>query len=124
MTFKDLGIIVMTVGLISIGQLMLKLGADQPRLVEALSKSVWSAAFSAATSPFILAGLAIYGVSVALWIWVLSKFELSLAYPFIGASFIITMAFGVYLLDEGVTPMRAAGTVLIALGCVLVGRTG
>jgi drug/metabolite transporter (DMT)-like permease len=78
---------------------------------------------TAAISPLIWLGLIIYGLSVAMWLWVLSKVDLSAAYPFVGVSFLVTMAFGVFLLDESVTPMRIVGTILIAIGCTLVGKS-
>ncbi|WP_321395918.1 EamA family transporter [Emcibacter sp.] len=74
-------------------------------------------------SPLIWVGLLIYGLSVALWLWVLAKVDLSVAYPFVGVSFLITMAFGAFLLDENVTLPRMIGTLLIASGCVLVGKS-
>ena len=92
-------------------------------MAAAIGSSVVDALFAALTSPLIMGGLFIYGLSVAMWIWVLSKVELSIAYPFVGISFLITMAFGAFLLDENVTPLRIAGTVLIASGCLLVSRT-
>ncbi|MEX1034581.1 MAG: SMR family transporter [Sneathiella sp.] len=58
-----------------------------------------------------------------LWVWVLSKVDLSIAYPFVGIGFVVTMLFGILLLNENVTPMRIIGTVLIVGGCVLVGRS-
>ena len=78
---------------------------------------------AAAMSPFIWFGLVIYALSVALWLWVLSKVDLSVAYPFVGVGFLVTMLFGIVLLNENVTPMRIIGTVLIVGGCVLVGKS-
>ena len=75
------------------------------------------------TSPLIWSGLIIYGLSIAMWLWVLSKVDLSVAYPIVGVSFLITMAFGALLLDESVTPLRIVGTLLIAGGCILVGKS-
>ena len=68
-------------------------------------------------------GLIIYALSVVMWIWVLSKVDLSVAYPFVGMGFIITMIFGILVLNENVTLMRVSGTTLIMIGCILVGRS-
>ena len=35
-----------------------------------------------------------------MWLWVLSKVDLSVAYPFVGISFLKTMGFGAFLLNE------------------------
>lgn len=123
MSYLVLGLILLTVTLSACAQLALKLGVTQPSMMSALETGVVDAILTAAMSPLILLGLIIYGVSVAMWLWVLSKVELSVAYPFVGVSFLLTMAFGAFLLNESVTPMRIVGTILIASGCVLVGRS-
>lgn len=55
--------------------------------------------------------------------WILSKVDLSLAYPFVGVSFIVVMLFGAFLLNETITPLRMIGTILIAAGCIFVARS-
>ncbi len=123
MTYYVLGIILFTVTLSACAQLVLKLGVMKPQMAYALQNGVIESLIAAALSPLIWIGLVIYGLSVAFWIWVLSKVDLSVAYPFVGVSFLVTMAFGAFLLDETVTPTRILGTILIAFGCVLVGKT-
>ena len=123
MSYLVLGLILLTVTLSACAQLALKLGVTQPSMMSALETGVVDAILTAAMSPLILLGLIIYGLSVAMWLWVLSKVELSVAYPFVGVSFLVTMAFGAFLLNESVTPIRIVGTILIASGCVLVGRS-
>lgn len=123
MSLLVLGLILLTVTLSACAQLALKLGVAKPQMEAALQTSIIDALIAASMSPLIWGGLMIYGLSVAMWLWVLSKVELSVAYPFVGISFLITMAFGTFLLDEAVTPLRVAGTILIAGGCILVGKT-
>jgi drug/metabolite transporter (DMT)-like permease len=77
----------------------------------------------AATSPFIWLGLAIYGMSVLTWLWVLSKVDVSVAYPFVGISFILTVGIGALYLHEHVSPLRWFGTLLIVAGCVVIARS-
>jgi len=124
MSRMALGLILLTVTLSACAQLALKLGVNRLRLGEVLQQSgLVDVASSVFLSPLIWLGLLVYGFSVALWLWVLSQVELSVAYPFVGISFIMTLVFGVFLLDENVTPTRIIGTVLIAFGCVLVGKS-
>ena len=123
MTHLLLGLILLTVTLSACAQLALKLGVAKPPMEQALQGGIVDALIAAMTSPLIWSGLLIYGLSVAMWLWVLSKVDLSVAYPFVGVSFLFTMAFGAFLLDESVTPMRITGTLLIAGGCILVGKS-
>lgn len=123
MTFMVLALIIFTVTLSACAQLALKMGADSPAMKTAMSTGIMDAVIAAAFSPLIWTGLTIYGLSVALWVWVLSKVDLTIAYPFVGISFLITMAFGAFILDESVTTLRIVGTLLIAGGCVLVAQS-
>lgn len=123
MPITVLGLILLTVTLSACAQLALKLGVAKPPMAMALQSGIMDAMVAAALSPLIWLGLTIYGLSVAMWLWVLSKVDLSVAYPFVGLSFLVTMAFGAFLLDESVTPLRIVGTLLIASGCILVGKS-
>ena len=123
MTYLLLGLILLTVTLSACAQLALKLGVARPSMEAAMQGGLADSIVAAIASPLIWTGLIIYGLSVALWLWVLSKADLSVAYPFVGVSFLITMAFGALLLDESVTPLRIVGTILIAGGCILVGKS-
>lgn len=123
MSLLVLVLILFTVTLSACAQLALKMGVSKPNMVEAMQASIIDSIMAAAASPLIWLGLFIYAFSVALWVWVLSKVDLTIAYPFVGISFLITMAFGTFILNENVTTMRVVGTLLIASGCVLVAQS-
>lgn len=118
-----LTLILATVTASAVAQLALKMGMKAPAVTAALPQGGMALIFAAAFSPLVWVGLVIYGLSVAVWLWVLAKVDLSLAYPFVGVSFIVVMLFGIFLLNESVTPLRIAGTILISLGCILVARS-
>src|SRR5665648_134566 len=123
MSMLTLALILATVTASACAQLALKLGMTSPGVVAALPQGGKSILLAVASSPLVWTGLTIYGLSVAVWLWILSKVDLSLAYPFVGVSFIVVMLFGVFLLNETVTPLRLIGTLLIAVGCVMVARS-
>jgi drug/metabolite transporter (DMT)-like permease len=123
MSLVTLAVILATVTASACAQLALKLGMTSPGVIAALPQGGRGIILAVASSPLVWTGLTIYGLSVAVWLWILSKVDLSLAYPFVGVSFIMVMLFGVFLLNESVTPMRVMGTLLIATGCVLVARS-
>jgi drug/metabolite transporter (DMT)-like permease len=123
MSMLTLALILATVTASACAQLALKLGMTSPAVVAALPQGGKGILIAVASSPLVWTGLTIYGLSVAVWLWILSKVDLSLAYPFVGVSFIVVMLFGVFLLNETVTPLRMIGTLLIAFGCVLVARS-
>src|SRR3546814_10668309 len=83
--------------------------------------SDWSS--DVCSSDLIILGLGLYGIGALLWLFVLGRAPLSLAYPFVGIGFILTMLAGAFWLNESISVARAAGTLLIAVGCVLVARS-
>lgn len=109
------------VSLSALAQIALKVGAAP--LKSTAGKSLAEVILSVAASPFIWVGLAIYGASILGWIWVLSKTDVSVAYPFVGIGFVLTAAMGAIFLHENVSPLRIAGTVLVIFGCVLIARS-
>jgi drug/metabolite transporter (DMT)-like permease len=123
MRFSLFATILVTVTLSAFAQLALKLGTQSPAVKGAGGEGATGFLVALVTSPGVWIGLAIYGASVLLWLWVLSKTDLSVAYPFVGLSFLVTMMLGAFVLHEPVTPLRVAGTLLIAFGCVLVARS-
>jgi len=118
-----LTLILATVTASAVAQLALKMGMKTPAVAAALPEGGKALILAAAASPLVWTGLIIYGLSVVVWLWILAKVDLSLAYPFVGVSFIAVMLFGIFLLGESVTPLRIAGTFLIAVGCILVARS-
>ena len=110
-----------TVTLSAFAQVALKIGTKS--LSSAAGKDLPAVILSVASSPFIWLGLGIYGASVLAWLWVLSKTDVSAAYPFVGISFVLTAVMGAVLLHENVSPLRIAGTALVIFGCILIAKS-
>jgi multidrug transporter EmrE-like cation transporter len=71
-------------------------------------------------SPLVWTGLGLYGLSAGLWIWVLSRLDVSLAYPLVSLGFVLTMVIGVQWLGEPFSWQRLAGCGLIVAGVLLL----
>ena len=74
------------------------------------------------TNKYVAFGFLLYGLGAIVWLGVLSKWEVSKAYPLVGLGFIFTVGIGA-MTGEGVTSSRVAGVVLICAGVFLVGRS-
>ncbi len=69
-------------------------------------------------------GAALYGLSFLLWMFILSRTELSIAYPVvIGATLMATTLGSWLLLKEPVHALRLAGIAVIFLGVIIVTRS-
>lgn len=115
-------LILTSVAMSAIAQLLLKMGVGQVRAVNGAQTGA-GAGIAFLQSPWVIGGFGLYGLGAILWLYVLARLPLSAAYPFVGLGFILTMALGVLALGESISPIRIAGTLLIALGCVCVSRS-
>lgn len=106
-------------------QLLLKIGMSKSVIKAAVDGRAWDGlAAQLVTNQWVVGGLSLYALSAVVWLLVLARVELSLAYPFVGIGFIITMLLGWWLLDDVMSVQRVAGTLLIATGVVVVARGG
>lgn len=103
-------------------QVLLKLGMTRPASAQLAPPAAgWLATYGQAlTSPLVWAGLLLYGLSAVLWLWVLSRLDVSLAYPMVSLGFVVTLAVGVLFLGEPFSWLRAAGCTLILAGVALL----
>jgi len=76
-----------------------------------------------ALSGWVWTGLVLYGASLALWLVILSRVELSFAYPFLSLSYVLVLALGAFALQEAVNPWRIGGVACIVVGLVLISRS-
>ena len=70
----------------------------------------------------VLGGFVLYGLGAVFWLEVLSKWDVSKAYPLVGLGFVFTVFVG-YLNGEQISIARVLGVALICAGVVIVGRT-
>jgi drug/metabolite transporter (DMT)-like permease len=116
-------LIVASVLMSSLAQVVLKAGMSSPAVTQGLAEGTrWSAATSVAGHPMVLLGLAIYFASAMVWLLVLARVDVSLAYPFVGLGFVVTMLLAWFFQGESPTPARIAGTLLIAAGVAVLAR--
>lgn len=102
----------------SIAQVMLRSGAK-----ELAELTILETLRSALGMPVILGGLAVYAVSSLLWLGVLSRMELAVAYP-LGAGGYVLVVLLAALSGEAVPSLRWLGVAFIAVGVLLVGWLG
>jgi drug/metabolite transporter (DMT)-like permease len=69
------------------------------------------------------AGFVLYGLSAVCWLWVLSRAQLSFAYPVLSLSFPIVVGLSVIFFSEFVTPIRWLGVGIIVFGVSLLARS-
>lgn len=74
-------------------------------------------------NPFVFAGLCIFVVSMVSHLVVLSKVELSFAYPFLSLAYVVVAAYAFFVFHEDVSLARMGGIALICAGTLLIARS-
>ena len=73
-------------------------------------------------NPYIIIGVALYGLATLLWLYILSKEELSLVYPLQSITYVIGTILAIFIFRENVSLLRWVGIVTIIVGATLVAR--
>lgn len=120
---STLYVAIISIALSVAAQFSLKAGmsSDGVRAVLAQPHSLRTL-FAVLSNKYVFAGFLLYGLGAVVWLGVLSKWDVSKAYPLVGLGFVFTLAIG-FMLGEQVTPPRAVGVALICAGVFLVGRS-
>lgn len=125
MSPKSMVLILVAVLLGVVGQLLLKMGITQ----------VGTLAFGSDLAGLIqlglrvfgnlkvLGGFAVYGLSSLFWIVVLSKVDLSLAYPMLALNYVLVPLTAWLFLGEQVPTLRWLGAGVVIIGVVIISRT-
>ncbi len=102
------------------GQATIKLGVGQP---QADTDGIIGLVNTILHSPLILLGLFLYGVGALAWIAVLSRMDLSFAYPFLALNFVLVTLVAQVGLGEVVPLLRWFGVGIICVGVLVVARS-
>jgi undecaprenyl phosphate-alpha-L-ara4N flippase subunit ArnE len=118
LTIANMGLLLFAVLLAATGQLMLKHGMQLATARAHASGA--SLAFTAATTPLVVGGLAVFAVSAMAWLATLAKVPLSVAYPFNALGYLIILTASALLLHERTNLLTWAGSLLVVSGLVIV----
>jgi drug/metabolite transporter (DMT)-like permease len=80
--------------------------------------------FQIVFSPWIFAGLLTFVISMASHLYVLSKVDLSFAYPFLSLAYVAVALFAWLLFKEELGAYKIAGIAFICIGTVLIAQSG
>lgn len=110
--------ILVTVTLLSIGQLLLKYGVQlTPVKFELVSL------FHTLFSPFVMLGFFFYGLASVLGIYVIQKLPLSIAIPSMSLAYIVILFASAYFFGEKITSIKIVGIALIILGVFVLSKS-
>ena len=109
------------VALSATAQLMMKIGMSALRAGGAMDGGTMGIMAGIMTNIWVFGGLAAYAASAALWLGVLSRAPLSLAYPLSALGIAAVVIASWLILREPIGSVRLAGVLLILTGVSVMG---
>lgn len=123
MNSRYLPLILFTVLTNAAAQILLKQGVTTLGRFELAPAALLQVLPRFALNHFIVLGLLTFVVSMASHMVVLSRVDLSFAYPFLSLAYVVVTAYAHFVFKEDVSLYRLAGIALICLGTVLIARS-
>jgi drug/metabolite transporter (DMT)-like permease len=116
-------LVLFSVFLNTVAQLMLKQTMNHIGAFTFTLTNLFPIGMRIAFSPYFIAGMLCYVGSVLVWLCVLSRLEVSVAYPMASLGYISTAIAAYWLLGEDLSFSRIIGIFVIIAGVYLVSRS-
>lgn len=104
-------------------QLALKEGMRRVGYFEFVWANAVPVGWQVAANPFVAFGISLYVASVVVWLLVLSRVEVSFAYPMLSVGYIVNAVAAYYLFAENLSLTRVSGILVVIAGVYLIART-
>jgi len=104
------------------GQLVLKWRLSHKGVLPAEFAAKLIFLFRAFLDPYVLSSFAAALIAAFFWMAAMSKFEISVAYPFMSLAFVLVLLFSALLFQEPITIGKVLGLGLICAGIIATVR--
>ncbi len=118
---RNLLLILVAIVLGSFGQVFMKKG--MMTFGSVTLTTIWSQLVRILTIPYVLMGFAFFGVSAILWLVVVSRNDLSYAYPMVSLGYVLVLLASAFFFKENISLVRVLGVALICAGVCLVSKS-
>jgi multidrug transporter EmrE-like cation transporter len=121
---KYIPFILFTVLTNAAAQIMLKQGMMSLGPLSFTADTMVQRIFQIIFNPWVFIGLTTFVISMASHLFVLSKVDLSFAYPFLSLAYVVVAVVAWLVFKEDLGVAKIAGIVLICAGTILIAQSG
>lgn len=115
---RDIALLVAFPCFIALGQVLFKLTAAHAR-----GKAAGEAFAAVASQPVFYSALAVYAFGTLLWVWILGRYSLTVAYPFAAVALVAVPLLERVLFGVHASPVYWLGLLMIVSGVLMVTRS-
>ena len=118
---KDYILLFFNVLLTVVGQMLLKKGVLTVGRINSFRELI-SKLTEVIFNPYVMGGISIYGFTTFVWLVILSRVKLSIAYPMLSLGYVLVIPFSWLVFKETIPMARIIGAILICIGIYLVAQ--
>ena len=122
--FINILIILGSIFLSSIAHVLLKKGTMNVAEIDVVNQSLLISIWVTATNPWVLLGMSLHVSALVVWMWALSRVDVSFAYPFLAVGYVIVSLLAWQWLGEEINSMRLLGMAIIVVGITVLSHGG
>ena len=117
---RTLAVAIFCITLLVAGQTLLKVGLLRIGGTSFLSGPLLQNVLKLFSTPYIILGFVVYGISAILWLDVLSRLDFSMAFPLVSLTYVFALLIGAFLFHEHVGWARILGVFCICAGLLFI----
>ena len=109
-----------------VGQLLLKKGMWTVGVIYFHWSKLWPTFLKTFSNLYVISGFTLFVLSAFLWLTVISRLDISKAYPMVAAGYILVLLasrWGIIITREPVSAIRWIGALVICFGVYLISRS-
>lgn len=122
--FTNIAIICLSILMSSTAHVFLKKGMIAHSLKSTNADGIICLLWTVGTNPWILGGLFLHVSALVVWLWALSKVDISFAYPFLSLGYVLVGAMAWLWLGEELNLEKLRGMGIIIIGVLLLAKAG
>ena len=124
MALSNISIILLSILMSSTAHIFLKKGMMAHALNTVKSDGIFGLVWTVGTNPWIMGGMFLHVSALVVWLWALSKVDISFAYPFLALGYVLVSAMAWFWLGEELNLMKILGMGIIIVGILVLARAG
>jgi drug/metabolite transporter (DMT)-like permease len=117
---KTVLLAISTTLLITSGQVLWKIGIQKAGGFYLPEQSILGNLFRILFNGWVFSGFVVYAVATGFFMWLISKFDISLIIPITSVAFIYSLLAGYFIFGEQISLLRVFGVLLIIAGVFFV----
>lgn len=121
---NNISIVLLSILMSSTAHIFLKKGMMTHALNGVKLEGILGLVWSVGTNPWVMGGMFLHVSALVVWLWALSKVDISFAYPFLALGYVLVSAMAWFWLGEELNSMKMVGMGIIIMGILVLAKAG